>query len=626
MNNNTIKTLGLTAATMTALSLSTGTVHAEGLTAADNSVNDAANATTTAVSETAENTSAVSASPSTKEEAKSALDQAKTAEAEAQKNADSAQADVDQAQNAVDSASHDAEAAKTAADNTKNTLSNAVDQVKSDAKNAFETAEENQTAANEQLSNATSEAEKANQELEDAKNTQQAAQDAYDQEAAKFPDASDQINEADTSLSSAEKAVNDATVQRDEANENVANAANNLTEKETALAEAETNADRLKTQINDAVSEKDALERDLSNKKTELEDLETDSNHLANEIADAKSDLDAANAAVTAEEAAWSKTKSDAQKSLEEAQAALQESGLHFLEEKTGKNLDTAISYIKSSCPAIFDGGTNEAEFYKVLATAFSEENINRSLEFFDEINGFRRNAANDPVDKTMLKNSSSLAELKFNLNTYFYSAIVGAVDNFYSGHYLSDSDASTPLNSYLETGMFTENVCNFYKNPNDFWYRTERERYINGERDYSKIGHYKNLLNETQDSGSVACITLTGGYPMYVFNGCYSPMAPNAVTVTTSEFRSAYASYVKDLKNTSEKASAVINGAEPKALSDAKTAQTEAQNKYDSLVNTDIASEISSLQNQITTLENKISEHEKNIAALKEAKASADA
>ena len=180
----------------------------------------------------------------------------------------------------------------------------------------------------EQVAQAKADMEAAEAELAEAQSKADQAKNAYDTAKARADEANAALEEAREAKESAEKARDDEVAQiREEA-------ADALAAADKALADAQDEKKAADDAVAAAQSDLDQTNQEIADAKNEIADLEKQKedaqkevNSLTGEVADAKSSLDQANAR-------WKADQEAADQAVEDAQAAYDEAGYLFINNK----------------------------------------------------------------------------------------------------------------------------------------------------------------------------------------------------------------------------------------------------------------------------------------------------
>ena len=262
------------------------------------------------------------------------------------------------------------------------------------------------------------------------------------------------------------------------------------------VKKAEKKVEDLKAELGPLNAAKEAAKTELENARDELKTRESAVAEVDKEIeskkADVKSALDAWNAEIKSAENkmnATEKTRTDAREMYDEM-AAKDYNINQIIEDMLRRDSQYSNFRISLKNHDIDEEWTlqqlvDHPWFKKAIKEATKKENVYRSIKLIERCNELRR--------------AEGLPELKINTALMVTSVVSNAVSMFEIKHTFT---ARGLWNSHADgssTPMGAENLAWGYdsdQDPFDGWYNDEKALYDQGIRDFSRVGHYKNIIN----------------------------------------------------------------------------------------------------------------------------------
>lgn len=474
---------------------------------------------------------------------------------------------------------------------------------------------------------------KINAEIANLRAAVNVARNAVDTATANLNNAKTELTNSETNLNEKQTAYNNA-VEKSQDLANAVDAAKQRVEQskqKIAAAEAEL-ANRRQ-----ALADTEAKLAQISANTQELDNLKAEVTRTENELAAKKHDLDIAQNEQSRLNNAYSEEiekvnqaqakVDDAQKiidnhagRLEQAKQNLKAAQARYEAEKAKIN-DTMYSlanevntvtegfwdsYQPGGDPSEYKFGT----FDKMMERINSSDNFTKPVDIDD--NGTMttwREFYNNPKNKAMVKEAfhlksilgvlnaidmhnkvrarDGLAPLRISPQAMISAAFANAA-NHYDGNHVWFRQKGPKVH-----GSFAENIAmgydgyaeNYQQSPFYGWYDEEKKLYDQGERDFSLIGHYKNLIGTNQVVG------MAGYDDNGVGVGCHSLefVSQGTYNLTTDEVRLALYNYIKQMapgSNFVKKMGSFFDGTEPEYITEAKNEinrinqeKTEAEN-----------------------------------------------
>lgn len=487
------------------------------------------------------------------------------------------------------------------------------------------------------------------------------AKTAKDQAEAKMNTAKEAMDQAKAEWDNKQDAADKAETKRDAAFEQAKTIAK---EEYDAAAEA----------YDTAASEYNAAKTDYDNKVEELDTLTSQKTTLEGEVSQLQSDLAAApqdketyvgmrsslQAAVTAATNQWNADKQTAQANLEQAQAAYDETGYTFINNKINalgsqfftidEMIETCKTYTDTALSesVTFNGKqistiadvANDASFLSIVKSNCTKDNLLFAMDMIDESNTLRK-----AEGKSVMGVSYQLMGAAIMSNSY----------TLYSwGHDLFKKNGKTPQ-GYANTDSFwaigpasqgNENLAASYAKyssaykPYEGWYDEEKaalqEAVNSGQwpgltmqtstRDiwtnyssvlssqYGQVGHYLTLKNEEYTTTGAAVTYNTGTVPTYWRGRATQSFNDDtANSITTTQCRNEINAAFADAETALQSAQSDVDASQskPQDVIDAENAVTENEAKITQAEQTIQTNPglIEEKNGQIATLDNQIAE-----------------
>jgi len=531
-------------------------------------------------------------------------------------------------------------------------------------------AEGDQTPDVEALQKDMEEAKTAKDQAEAVMNT---AKDAMDQAKAEWDKKKAAADTAQATADESATAAENAEAARDGAFEQA---------KTDAKAEYDAAAEAYDT----AVSEYNAAKTDYDKKVEELDPLTSQKTNLEGVVSELQSDLTAAQqeketlvgkrsslqTAVTAATNQWNADKQNAQANLEQAQAAYDETGYTFINNKINalgsqfltidEMIETCKTYTDTTLnnPVTFNGKqiskiadvANDALFLSIVKSNCTKENLLFAMDMIDESNTLRQ-----AEGKSVMGVSYQLMGAAIMSNSY----------TLYSwGHDLFEKNGKTPQ-GYANTDSFwaigpasqgnenlaasTAKYSSAYE-PYEGWYDEEKaalqEAVDSGQwpgltmqtstRDiwsnyssvlssqYGQVGHYLTLKNEEYTTTGAAVTYNTGTVPTnWRGRATQSFNDDKTNSITTTQCRNEINAAFADTETALQSAQSAVDALEskPQAVKDAENAVTENEKGITQAEQdiTNISGQIEEKNGQITTLTSQILTKQDEVDAAETAK-----
>lgn len=262
------------------------------------------------------------------------------------------------------------------------------------------------------------------------------------------------------------------------------------------VAVAEKKVEDLKAELGPLNAAKEAAKTELENARTELKKRESGVAEVDKEIeskkADVKSALDAWNAEIKSAENkmnATEKTRTDAREMYDEM-AAKDYNINQIIEDMLRRDSQYSNFRISLKNHDIDEEWTlqqlvDHPWFKKAIKEATKKENVYRSIKLIERCNELRR--------------AEGLHELKINTALMVTSVVSNAVSMFEIAHTFTAKGLWNSHADGTSTPRGAENLAWGYdsdQDPFDGWYNDEKALYDQGIRDFSRVGHYKNIIN----------------------------------------------------------------------------------------------------------------------------------
>lgn len=262
------------------------------------------------------------------------------------------------------------------------------------------------------------------------------------------------------------------------------------------VAVAEKKVEDLKAELGPLNAAKEAAKTELENARTELKKRESGVAEVDKEIeskkADVKSALDAWNAEIKSAENkmnATEKTRTDAREMYDEM-AAKDYNINQIIEDMLRRDSQYSNFRISLKNHDIDEEWTlqqlvDHPWFKKAIKEATKKENVYRSIKLIERCNELRR--------------AEGLPELKINTALMVTSVVSNAVSMFEIAHTFTAKGLWNSHADGTSTPIGAENLAWGYdsdQDPFDGWYNDEKALYDQGIRDFSRVGHYKNIIN----------------------------------------------------------------------------------------------------------------------------------
>ncbi|MDO4868847.1 MAG: fibronectin type III domain-containing protein [Bacillota bacterium] len=402
---------------------------------------------------------------------------------------------------------------------------------------------------------------------------------------------------AETDVDAAKAAYEEAKAEYREANQAKTEAQARVDAADEALAGAKADAEQLvaeiRTEAAETLTQKQQAAEDAA---TQYASAEREYNQAQTEYSDAvaANDIEALTQAVFDAEASasfWRSQLRDAEADLADAQAAYNNVGRAFINEKAGTevSIEDLAALLKSNNALKDYIGTDK--YNKTVESALTVQNLNAAADFVAECNELRAGHGAGP--------------LKINYRLMILSAVSAGVSSQVHAHAVIEQVYNGALESLEDVmPMYpSENLSWGYSDPFAGWYTKEKSSYNNYVKQhpeiadmdsyelmqtypdiYQKVGHYLNIIDADMAITGYARATSQGTMDEQCFDtGDYGDFGES---VTPQQFKADLASYSSDAEDAvtvaqsdKETASSNITAADA-ALQDAQSALQNAQNE----------------------------------------------
>ena len=412
-----------------------------------------------------------------------ALDAAKeNAGAISEEDYNTAKTNLDAAQQAYDTAKADLDAKLTEKEQQTANYNQAVS---------------DEATAKSELDGLTAKQAELEKNLTDAQAAQKEAQDAYDlittgEQGEKYKEAVKSLDEAKAALENANQKVQEATAARDATNARIAELNQTLAQKQSELASITSQQQALDQAVTDAQNKLSDAQNILNEKQQALTKAQSDydahvkaNKDLYDDLAKVQAELDAAQKTYEEKKAAYEAALAtdDAQvKEKASEKNAEYDKGyagfIEWLQKKTGKDYSDALN-------AVNRDSHTDASLTEDAATL---QHVKDSLLYLKYYNSMRK--------------SLGLSELK--VSPYAMAVAINNVNTTRTQH-LGTHTGYLPIGGSDNIQGGGENLIPSYgnmssannaKNMFEIWYEHEKALYDSGVRDFSKVGHYLNIVD----------------------------------------------------------------------------------------------------------------------------------
>lgn len=358
-----------------------------------------------------------------------------------------------------------------------------------------------EVAAKAELDDLTSKQTELEKNLADAQAVQKEAQDAYDlitsgEQGEKYKEAVKSLEEAKTALEAANQKVQDAIAARDAASTRIAELNQALTKAQSELASITSQQNTLDQAVKDAQTKLDAAQATLTEKQKALTKAQSDydahvkaNKDLYDDLAKVKSQLEAAQKVVDTKKAAYDAALATDDATLKEKASeknAEYDKGyagfIEWLQKKTGKDYSDALN-------AVNRDSHTDASLTEDAATL---RHVKDSLLYLKYYNSMRKSLGLSelkvsPYAMAVAINNVNTTRTQ-HLGTHTGYLPIGGSDNV-DEEIQSAGENLLPIFENVHGEMYAESAFHA-------WYDTEKADYDAGERDFSKVGHYLNIVN----------------------------------------------------------------------------------------------------------------------------------
>ena len=212
--------------------------------------------------------------------------------------------------------------------------------------------------------------------------------------------------------------------------------------------------------------------------------------------------------------------------------------------DKLLKFLDTEPSLVGLNLTA-----ADKAKVKSLVEESLSFENINRSIELIQMANDIRRNPDVRSYDTSSAIRPQLPAvpngDLKVSTDLMMFSAVSNAlftVQYEKTGYINHDyfmaliSSQRTFMSNIFNSGS-SENLALIYKDPFNFWFDMERQKYVTGVygSEY-EIAHYKSLMSDAHKITGLTVNNLKKGSP--TSEQCFGGLGANKTYLSLEEFK----------------------------------------------------------------------------------------
>lgn len=212
--------------------------------------------------------------------------------------------------------------------------------------------------------------------------------------------------------------------------------------------------------------------------------------------------------------------------------------------DKLLKFLDTEPSLVGLNLTA-----ADKAKVKSLVEESLSFENINRSIELMQMANDIRRNPDVRSYDTSSAIRPQLPAvpngDLKVSTDLMMFSAVSNAlftVQYEKTGYINHDyfmaliSSQRTFMSNIFNSGS-SENLALIYKDPFNFWFDMERQKYVTGAygSEY-EIAHYKSLMSDAHKITGLTVNNLKKGSP--TSEQCFGGLGANKTYLSLEEFK----------------------------------------------------------------------------------------
>lgn len=212
--------------------------------------------------------------------------------------------------------------------------------------------------------------------------------------------------------------------------------------------------------------------------------------------------------------------------------------------DKLLKFLDTEPSLVGLNLTA-----ADKAKVKSLVEESLSFENINRSIELMQMANDIRRNPDVRSYDTSSAIRPQLPAvpngDLKVSTDLMMFSAVSNAlftVQYEKTGYINHDyfmaliSSQRTFMSNIFNSGS-SENLALIYKDPFNFWFDMERQKYVTGAygSEY-EIAHYKSLMSDAHKITGLTVNKLKKGSP--TSEQCFGGLGANKTYLSLEEFK----------------------------------------------------------------------------------------
>lgn len=212
--------------------------------------------------------------------------------------------------------------------------------------------------------------------------------------------------------------------------------------------------------------------------------------------------------------------------------------------DKLLKFLDTEPSLVGLNLTA-----ADKAKVKSLVEESLSFENINRSIELMQMANDIRRNPDVRSYDTSSAIRPQLPAvpngDLKVSADLMMFSAVSNALFTMQyekTGYINHDyfmaliSSQRTFMSNIFNSGS-SENLALIYKDPFNFWFDMERQKYVTGAygSEY-EIAHYKSLMSDAHKITGLTVNNLNKGSP--TSEQCFGGLGANKTYLSLEEFK----------------------------------------------------------------------------------------
>lgn len=354
-----------------------------------------------------------------------------------------------------------------------------------------------EVATKAELDDLTSKQTELEKNLADAQAVQKEAQDAYDlitsgEQGEKYKEAVKSLEDAKTALEAANQKVQDAIAARDAASARIAELNQALSKAQSELASITADQNTLDQAVKDAQTKLDAAQATLTEKQKALTKAQSDYDahvkahqDLYDDLAKTQAELDAAQKVYEEKKAAYEAALATDDATLKEKASeknAEYDKGyagfIEWLQKKTGKDYSDALN-------AVNGDGHTDATKEEDAATLQHVKDALLYLKYYNE-----------------MRKSLGLNELK--VSPYAMAVAINNVNTTRTQH-LGTHTGYLPIGGSDNIQGGGENLIPSYgnmssannaKNMFEIWYENEKALYDSGVQDFSKVGHYLNIVD----------------------------------------------------------------------------------------------------------------------------------